>query len=271
MRVKLIAVDMDGTFLDDNKSYNRPRFLAQYRQLKERGIRFAVASGNQYYQLKSFFPEIADEIAFVAENGAWVVCENQDVWNGEIPADKLAQVMACLRDFPELEIILCGKSQAYTLARYDEAIKQMAALYYHRLAVVDNFDGIEDVFFKIGLNVPHATQADILARLIAATDGVLIPVSSGHGSIDLILPGVHKANGLRILQQRWGIEDSEVVTFGDSGNDLEMLRQAGFGFSMENAAPEAINAARYRAPHNNQQGVLEVIDRVLNRQAPFHS
>lgn len=56
---------------------------------------------------------------------------------------------------------------------------------------------------------------------------IMVPVTTGHGSIDLIIPGVHKANGLRILQARWGIEDSEVVAFGDSGNDVEMLRQAG--------------------------------------------
>lgn len=56
MRIKLIAVDMDGTFLSDQKTYNRERFMAQYRQMKERGIRFVVASGNQYYQLISFFP-----------------------------------------------------------------------------------------------------------------------------------------------------------------------------------------------------------------------
>ncbi len=55
MRIKLIAVDMDGTFLSDQKTYNRERFMAQYRQMKEQGIRFVVASGNQYYQLISFF------------------------------------------------------------------------------------------------------------------------------------------------------------------------------------------------------------------------
>ncbi len=60
-------------------------------------------------------------------------------------------------------------------------------------------------------------------------------VATGYGSIDLIIPGVHKANGLRILQQRWGIEDHEVVAFGDSGNDIEMLQHAGFGFAMANA------------------------------------
>jgi hydroxymethylpyrimidine pyrophosphatase-like HAD family hydrolase len=48
MSVKLIAVDMDGTFLDDQKKYNKTKFLSQYQQLKERSIKFVVASGNQY-------------------------------------------------------------------------------------------------------------------------------------------------------------------------------------------------------------------------------
>ncbi|STU22620.1 hydrolase [Klebsiella michiganensis] len=62
MSIKLIAVDMDGTFLSDAKTYNRQRFLAQYQRMREQGIRFVVASGNQYYQLISFFPEVAHEI-----------------------------------------------------------------------------------------------------------------------------------------------------------------------------------------------------------------
>jgi hydroxymethylpyrimidine pyrophosphatase-like HAD family hydrolase len=38
MSIKLIAVDMDGTFLSDTKQYNRERFLQQYAQMKEQGI-----------------------------------------------------------------------------------------------------------------------------------------------------------------------------------------------------------------------------------------
>lgn len=53
--VKMVAVDMDGTFLDDKKQYNRSRFLACYHQLTQRNIKFVVASGNQYHQLRSFF------------------------------------------------------------------------------------------------------------------------------------------------------------------------------------------------------------------------
>ena len=87
MSIKLIAVDMDGTFLSDQKTYNRERFMAQYRQMKEQGIRFVVASGNQYYQLISFFPELSSEISFVAENGGWVVSAGDDVFNCQLPKD----------------------------------------------------------------------------------------------------------------------------------------------------------------------------------------
>jgi HAD superfamily hydrolase (TIGR01484 family) len=68
-----------------------------------------------------------------------------------------------------------------------------------------------------------------------AIGDIMVSVHTGNGSIDLIIPGVHKANGLRQLQKLWGIDDSEVVVFGDGGNDIEMLRQAGFSFAMENA------------------------------------
>lgn len=115
MSIKLIAVDMDGTFLSDQKTYNRERFMAQYQQMKAQGIRFVVASGNQYYQLLSFFPEIANEIAFVAENGGWVVSEGKDVFNGELSKDAFTTVVEHLLTRPEVEIIACGKNSAYTL------------------------------------------------------------------------------------------------------------------------------------------------------------
>lgn len=83
--------------------------MAQYQQMKAQGIRFVVASGNQYYQLISFFPEIANEIAFVAENGGWVVSEGKDVFNGELSKDTFATVVEHLLTRPEVEIIACGK------------------------------------------------------------------------------------------------------------------------------------------------------------------
>lgn len=111
MSIKLIAVDMDGTFLNDDKTYNRERFAAQYQQMKEQGIRFVVASGNQYFQLISFFPEIAHEISFVADNGGWVVSEGEDLFNGELTRQEFNTVVDHLLTLPHVEIIAWRQAQ----------------------------------------------------------------------------------------------------------------------------------------------------------------
>lgn len=269
MSIKLIAVDMDGTFLSEAKTYNRERFLAQYQRMKQQGIRFAVASGNQYYQLISFFPEIVDEIAFVAENGGWVVDAGEDIFNCSIPKQHFQDVVRYLQTRTELEIIACGKQSAYTLKRYDQTFKEVALRYYYRLEEVDNFDNIEDTFLKFGLNVPDTLVPEMQKLIHEEVGDMLTAVTTGHGSIDLIVPGIHKANGLRLLQARWGIDDSEVLAFGDSGNDIEMLQQAGYGFAMANASDVVKSVAKYRAPHNNEEGVLDIIEKALNGEAPF--
>ena len=84
-------------------------------------------------------------------------------------------------------------------------------MYYHRLEYVDNFDNLEDIFFKFGLNLPDELIPQVQKALHEAIGDIMVPVHTGNGSIDLIIPGVHKANGLRQLQKLWGIDDSEMV------------------------------------------------------------
>ncbi|MFK0570857.1 HAD family hydrolase, partial [Endozoicomonas sp.] len=74
-------------------------------------------------------------------------------------------------------------------------------------------------------------------------------------------------HGLHLLQEQWNITDDEVAAFGDSGNDMEMLQKAGFSFAMNNANESIRQVARYLAPGNNDEGVLEVIDRILDQTA----
>lgn len=52
--IKLIATDMDGTFLDSDKRFD-PEFIDIFYKLKEKGIKFVIASGNQYYRLYQKF------------------------------------------------------------------------------------------------------------------------------------------------------------------------------------------------------------------------
>lgn len=269
MSIKLIAVDMDGTFLDDEKSYDKSRFLDLYARLKQRGIHFVVASGNQYYQLVHYFPEIQHEIGFVAENGAYVVDAGEEIHCGEFTKEQVARILSVLSDVPDIQLIVCGKNSAYAHESMQDAVVEKMSNHYRRLKKVSDFSTVDDVIFKFSLGVQNEAIPGLLQKLAADVGDISKPVGSGFGFVDLIIPGLHKANGISMLQARWGVKDSEVVAIGDSDNDIEMLRHAGFGFAMANASPAVADVADYATESNNEHGALNVITRVLDQQSPF--
>ncbi|CNH77242.1 Cof-type HAD-IIB family hydrolase [Yersinia pekkanenii] len=269
MSIKIIAVDMDGTFLNDQMSFDKERFSSQYSQLKAQGIKFVVASGNQYYQLISYFPDIVDEIAFVAENGAYVSNAHREIFCGAISNEQCDQVIKTLLPIPYLDVIVCGKNSAYMLSSSDDYFYTTMSKYYHRLKVIDDFTQVTEPAFKFAISLPNEKLSDFMRFIEHELAGIVTPVSSGHGSVDLIIPGIHKANGIKLLQQIWGIENEEVVTFGDGGNDIEMLQYAGFGYAMANAPENIKKIAKYQTESNNGSGVLNVIDKILKKQPPF--
>lgn len=261
--IKMIAVDMDGTFLRSDMSYNKERFMAQYDEMKKRDIRFVVASGNQYYQLISFFPEIRHEISFVAENGAFVVHEDEKLFNGVMSPDLVHDVMDVLGGFDTLQYILCGVESAYIRSDVSDEFFADVNRYYHRLERSENLYTVRDTIFKIALIVEPEYVQEVNNQLNEKVGHLITAVTSGHRAIDLIIPGVHKANGLKKLQDLLGIEDHEIVSFGDSGNDVEMLKHSGHSFAMANGTDEVKACANEVCLSNDHEGVLEIIDRIL--------
>jgi len=269
MSIKLIAVDMDGTFLNSQGDYARARFANQYQQMKQQGIKFVVASGNQYYQLKSFFPEIDADIAYVAENGGYIVDRQQEVYCGRLAPDDVNRVIAPIGAMTGVRFLVCGKKGAYMLSSAGEDFFADMRVFYHHLDRVDDYAEIDDTVFKFALGFHQPDVSELMVNIERELGDIVVPVSSGHGSVDLIIPGNHKANGVKRIQQRYGIEDNEVLAFGDGGNDLEMLRHAGFGFAMSNGSEAAKAAAGYLAPSNDEEGVLQVIERCLSGEGLF--
>ena len=269
MSIKLIAVDMDGTFLSDAKTYNRPRFLAQYQRMREQGIRFVVASGNQYYQLISFFPELKEQISFVAENGALVFDHGEQIFHGELTRHESQIVIGELLKDQQLNFVACGLQSAYVSDKAPDAFVALMSKHYHRLQRVSDYHEIDDVLFKFSLNLPDSDIPNLIDALHVSLDGIMKPVTSGFGFVDLIIPGLHKANGISRLLKRWAISPQTCVAIGDSGNDAEMLKFVGYPFAMGNAGEAIKSISRYQTDDNNHQGALNVIQAVLDNSAPF--
>ena len=69
MTIKLIATDMDGTFLNDHGDYDQERFANDYAALQRRGIQFVIASGHQAAELATTFSAYP-EMWLIGGNGA---------------------------------------------------------------------------------------------------------------------------------------------------------------------------------------------------------
>lgn len=77
--IKLIASDVDGTLIEDSTPDLYQEMAEAIRELKKKGILFCAASGRQYPSLRNVFREVADDIAYIAENGAHICYQNKNI------------------------------------------------------------------------------------------------------------------------------------------------------------------------------------------------
>lgn len=260
---KLIAVDMDGTFLNDEKTYDRERFNKLYAKMQAQGTRFVVASGNQYYQLKTFFDQ--PEVLFLAENGAYCGTADTELFASTFQPEQAQKVLDALLQISELKLAICGVKSAYIRKQEGQAWIDETRHYYTHLLAIDTFDQRpDDEVLKFAMGCPPEKTDEILAQIAKATAGLAVPTSSGHGDIDVIQPGVNKATGLKRLGDSLGIDLSEMCAFGDGGNDLEMLQEVGLGVAMQNASPQVSAIADDHTLDNNHAGVLAYLETIFN-------
>lgn len=258
MKIKLIAVDMDGTFLHSDMSYDRELFKELFIKMRNRGIHFVVASGNQYYQIKSFFGEMQDDITYVSENGALIFDNKENIFKVKIPKETVKEITDVLNANSSIISCVCGVKNAYILKGKPET-KKMVSLYFHRLIECDNFDEIDDEIVKFSLFVPEEQRNRIAEELKEKIGHLINPVTSGNIFIDLIIPEYNKGTAIKILCQRWGISLDECMAFGDSLNDLEMLENVKYSYAMKNADKKIKEIAAYETLSNDENGVLKVI------------
>lgn len=262
--VRMVAVDVDGTFIRHDYSFDVDRFRRILTHMYFVGAQFVIASGNQYWQLRDYFPGYDEQLSFVAENGAYVKDHGEVVFCGAIDPETVLLTLDWIDAHPDIESVMSCESCAYAeRGRMRPEFFEFMRTYYHRLEWVDDLRGVREHVLKFALSVPEDETMDYYHAIRASLSSGLVPTTSGHGAIDLIVPGAHKASGLARLAERWGIDPSQCVAFGDGGNDIEMLRWSGRGYAMANASDDVKDAADAVCPSNEDQGVLSTLEELF--------
>ncbi|CRH90922.1 Sugar phosphatase SupH [Chlamydia trachomatis] len=263
--IKLVAFDMDGTFLNSENDYDRERFDRIFYELIRRDMKIVASSGNQFHQIKSFFEPYLDQMTIVSEIGNKIY-ENGNLVQEYYFENAVVEAMLGLLGQKNLlsRCMIGGLDTAYFEASAPEDFKKIVKKHNYSWQELDSFADLpKDKFCIVTLDVPDQDIAALVAELNQVGGPQARAVSSGFHFIDIIQSGIDKGTALQFLGQRWGISPDEMMTFGDSDNDLEMLAWTRNSYAMAGCPENVARVANYQAPSNDESGVLSVIEREI--------
>lgn len=262
--IQLIATDMDGTLLDEEKQLPA-QLPALLEELYRRDITFAVASGRSHMMLTNLFGELAEEIIFICDNGACVMYPHEAPLLHSLPKDVIRQILDACRSLSAGVPVLCGFHHIYYPENDNAAMQHEIQRYYRDPQVVpyDDLYAIDEPILKVALcdtNGPTKEAYPVMHEALGDAYELLI---SGDCWMDIMCKGVTKGAALQGLQERMGITPAETMAFGDYDNDISMLQHAEFSYAMENASERVRQQAKHIAPANTQNGVVRVLCETL--------
>lgn len=273
MDIRVIATDMDGTLLDPKGQLDLPRLEKILDKLDQCDIRFVIATGNEVHRMRQLLGHLAERVVLVVANGARIF-ENNELIQAQTWDD--AMVDRALAHFKGREcqdqFVVTGMNGGFVkegtvFTELDKFMTpEMIEKLYQRMNFVDEFDSsLFGGVLKMSMVVGEERLDSVLQEVNDLFDGRVRAVSSGYGCIDILQDGIHKAWGLVELLKRWNLKPEQIMAFGDSENDIEMLELAGISYAMENAEEAVKRVATKVAPANSQAGVYKVLENWLER------
>ena len=273
MDIRVIATDMDGTLLDPKGQLDLPRLEKILDKLDQCDIRFVIATGNEVHRMRQLLGHLAERVVLVVANGARIFENNEliqaQTWDDAMVDRALGHFKGreCQDQFVVTAMNGGFVKEGTVFTELDKFMTpEMIEKLYQRTNFVDEFDSkLFGGVLKMSMVVGEERLDSVLQEVTDLFNGHVRAVSSGYGCIDILQDGIHKAWGLVELLKRWNLKPEQIMAFGDSENDIEMLELAGISYAMENAEEAVKRVATKVAPANSQAGVYKVLENWLER------
>ena len=274
MKIRLIATDMDGTFLDDEKQIPEANWQALLA-CAARGIQIVPATGRTVRGIPDRIRTLPGVRYAITTNGAVVADLKEDriISTCRIPVDTALRVLEMARDSGDdimydayMDGIGCTTQYFYDHAeRYAVSAGVAALIRKTRRVVPDNIRYVKEMGKEIDKINMFFTDMEARKRMrvsLGQIPGILV-TSSIPNNLEINAAGADKGSALLRLAEFLGIGREETMAFGDQLNDIEMLNQAYYSFAVANAREEVRKAARFQADSNVRGGVLKILKGLL--------
>lgn len=263
---KLIAVDMDGTLLREDKTISEETLKA-ISLAKKQNVKVVLATGRPVAGIKRYLSQLNlldDNDYALAFNGALV----QNTKNGEI-------ISSSTLSYDDLHY-LYSLSQELQINIHAFSTEGLITPKMSKYTEVEcNINGIEasivdfttldknTEFIKI-MMIDEPEKLDrAISQLPADINEKYTVVRSAPYFLEFLNKHSNKGEGIKTLAKHLDIDIKDIICVGDAGNDLHMIKYAGLGVAMGNAFPEIKEIADYVTLTNNEDGVAHVIHKFI--------
>lgn len=245
--IKLFVTDIDGTLLSIGSGVVPAKNIEAVQEMSRAGVRVVIATGRMYRAALPIAAQLKVPVPIICYNGALIKSSSGEVLHTQYM--DAAKVLALINFFEERgrhiqsyvdDVLYVAEKNNY-VQLYEKSQKVSST--------VVGWDGlrgrVEGVTKLLGISDDGDELADSMDS-IRKLHGDKVEVTRSHPMFaEFMAKGVTKAGAIKILADKLGIANDEILAIGDSDNDLQMLTSVGCGVAMGNAAPH-IKAA---CPH----------------------
>ncbi|HGC8789255.1 TPA: HAD-IIB family hydrolase [Streptococcus agalactiae] len=273
MAIKAVFFDIDGTLLNDRKNVQKSTIKA-IRNLKDQGILVGLATGRGPSFVQPFLENLGLDFA-VTYNGQYIYSRSEIIYTNQLSKTTVYRLIryagARRREISlgtasgllgsgiiGLETSRLGQIVSSLVPRkWAKAIERSFKHFIRRIKP-QNIDSLMIILREPIYQVVLVATEGESERIQKQFPRVKLTRSSPY-SMDVISEEQSKVKGIERVGQRYGFDLSEVIAFGDSDNDIEMLSQVGIGVAMGNASQQVKENARYTTADNNDDGISKAL------------
>lgn len=243
--IKLVASDLDGTLLFKGAQSLPEEIFPLIRQLKELGILFVAASGRQYANMKKMFRPVADDMAYISENGGIAVYNGKVLYQDSFEPGLVREIAESIYNKEGSEFTCSTKDFYYIRPKTEHFRDLMINVVGNICKEINSFDEITEPCMKLAVYERGGLQDDTIHYWNERFGDRCTVVTSGTAWVDFIPFDTNKAKGVEQYQKILGIKPEECIVFGDEYNDIAMLKSVPYSFAMAHAKDGVKQAASY--------------------------
>jgi len=268
MNIKLLITDLDDTLISDYTPVSK-NVIETIEKVKQKGIKAAIATGRMHSSAFPYAKDLDIVEPIISYNGALIkhVDSDEIILHKPVNYDDAIEVLNFAK---ETNIFVQYYStREYYVGRHCEASELYCSKTGRKAVAVDNeliktLDFEPTKLLMITKNQQEGKKIYMKAKEIFG--GRLYITQSSDTYVEFNNPEASKGSACRELAKYYGYDIKDIMAIGNGGNDVDMIKVAGFGIAVGNAVQEAKEAADYICPPQSEDGAITAIEQfLLNR------